>query len=487
MTHHAAPNQSLEELPALRVLEGLAKLHQSVFAVDAQGRVLWRSPGAGRLRGDDSFEPGQPVRDYFAHPEQLDELRARFVREGHLARVVVDLTGCDGERVPVEINAVSIPSGPGGDPILVAIARRLGEREQRDRELRETATFLSGILENSPAPVLAVDGSGFITYANPATTALLGHPLTEMLDKPVAMLATEADELEAMIAAVLSSGEVVRRDVGLRHADGGSRFVSVSTSELRLSDGRHAGSVVLLHDTTERRLVEESLRRQNGELEHYVHNVTHDLRSPLVSLLGFSRLLRQEYGEGMDDTARHFLDRIEKAGRTMETLINDLLELSRIGGARDHDSYVNVRDVLDQLRAELKPRLDSQGVRLVLPGEPTVVTCDRARLYQVFSNLIGNALDYMGPVANATIEIEIHEQPGEHRLVVRDNGRGVDPEQSERIFELFQTAGPRADGRRGTGIGLAIVKKIAQSQGGRVWVESATGGGAAFQLVLPRR
>jgi signal transduction histidine kinase len=115
-----------------------------------------------------------------------------------------------------------------------------------------------------------------------------------------------------------------------------------------------------------------------------------------------------------------------------------------------------------------------------------VLLCDRTRLYQVFSNLIGNALDYMGPVSEPEIRIEVFEESGEHRIVVRDNGRGIEPAHRERIFELFQSCGPRADGRRGTGIGLAIVKKIAHSQGGRVWVESHPGHGAAFHLTLPR-
>jgi PAS domain S-box-containing protein len=332
-------------------------------------------------------------------------------------------------------------------------------------------------------PVLAVDGRGFVSYANPAVEGLLGYSPAELVEKPVAMLASSAQELAA---ALVGSGLPEDHEIELRHADGSPRWVNVATSELRLADGRRPGSVVMLHDQTGRRRAADDLRRKNTELEHYVQNVTHDLRSPLVSLLGFSRLLRQEYGEAMDETARHFLDRIEKAGHTMEALINDLLELSRIGGSHDHKAYVNVSDVLTQLQAELKPRLEGQGVRLRLPDQPYVVLCDRTRLYQVFSNLIGNALDYMGPVDDATITIEVFEDPDEHRIVVRDNGRGIEPSQRERIFDLFQTCGPRADGRRGTGIGLAIVKKIAQSQRGRAWVESRPGEGAAFHLTLPR-
>jgi len=489
-TSHSHPLlSSLEDLPARAVLEGLARLHQAVFAADGDGRVVWMSEDLGRLRGetdvqaDSRWAAGQPSHDYFADPAQLDEIRTRFANEGLLHGAPADLLGCDGRRVPVEIDGVHIPSLDAGAPIFVGIVRPLAERETRNRELRETSEFLSGILESSPVPVLAVDARGFVSYANAAVERLLGHAPAELIEKPVAMLASSTEELAS---AIVGAAVPEDREVELRHADGSARFATVAASELRLADGRRKGSVVMLHDQTRRLSSAEELRRKNSELEHYVQNVTHDLRSPLVSLLGFSRLLRQEYGEGMDETARHFLDRIEKAGHTMEALINDLLELSRIGGSHDHKAHVNLSDVLLQLKAELKPRLEGQGIQLRLPDQPAVVLCDRTRLYQVFSNLIGNALDYMGPVDDATITIEAFEDPDEHRIVVRDNGRGIEPSQRERIFELFQSCGPRADGRRGTGIGLAIVKKIAQTQRGRVWVESRPGEGAAFHLTLPR-
>lgn len=473
------------------MLEGLARLHQAVFAADAEGRVVWMSEALARLQGADPvgddgspWTTGPSGQHGFADATQLDEIRCRFAREGRVHRAAADLIGCDGRAVPVEIDGVRIPSLEPGSSIFVGIVRPLAERETRDRELRETAAFLSGILESSPVPVLAVDARGFVSYANVAVEGLLGHAPADLIEKPVAMLASSTQELAS---AIVGTGLPDDHEVELRHADGSPRWATVATSELRLADGRRQGSVVMLHDQTHRRHSAEELRRKNAELELYVQNVTHDLRSPLVSLLGFSRLLRQEYAEGMDETARHFLDRIEKAGHTMEALINDLLELSRIGGAHDHKAYVNVSDVLTQLQAELKPRLEGQGVRLRLPSEPFVVLCDRTRLYQVFSNLVGNALDYMGPVDDPTITIDVFEDPDEHRIVVQDNGRGIEPSQRERIFDLFQTCGPRADGRRGTGIGLAIVKKIAQSQRGRVWVESRPGQGAAFHLTLPRR
>ena len=480
-----SPNllSALRDLPARAVLEGLARLHQAVFAADGEGRVLWMSEQLGRLRGEDgladsaTWKAGHTAADYFREDGQLDELQRRLAREGRVHAQRADLLACNGRAVPVEIDGVRITASDGG-ALFIGVVRPVV-----DRETSERAALSSAILESASLPMLAVDGRGFIRHANSAVEALLGHPLEELTEKPVSMLAVSSEELAAAIVAT-DDGE--DREVELRHADGSPRFVNVAATELRLPDGRHEGSVVVLHERSQQRGSGEDLRRKNSELEHYVQNVSHDLRSPLVSLLGFSHLLRQEYGDRMDETARHFLDRIEKAGRTMEALINDLLELSRIGGTRELKASVNVCDVLAQLQAELKPRLEAQGVRLRFPEQPFVVLCDRTRLYQVFSNLVGNALDYMGPVADPEIIIEGFEDPGEHRIVVRDNGRGIEPAQRERIFELFQTCGPRADGRRGTGIGLAIVKKIAQSQNGRVWVESRPGEGAAFHLTLPR-
>jgi signal transduction histidine kinase len=142
--------------------------------------------------------------------------------------------------------------------------------------------------------------------------------------------------------------------------------------------------------------------------------------------------------------------------------------------------------VLRQLQAELKPRLEAQNVELLLPESPPSVLCDRTRLYQLFANLVGNALDHMGERTQARVQVEAREREGELLVTVRDNGRGIHPRDHERVFEIFQSLTPRSDGRRGTGIGLAIVKKIVEAYGGRIWLESTPGSGAAFHFTLPR-
>jgi signal transduction histidine kinase len=250
-----------------------------------------------------------------------------------------------------------------------------------------------------------------------------------------------------------------------------------------MPDGSRAGTVAYVRDVTELRRAQREIERKNAELEHTVQAVSHDLRSPLVALLGFTRLLREDYAAVLGDDGRHYLRRIEEAGRTMEAMVHDLLELARIGRCEPRRAHVDPREVLLQLHAELKPRLDESGVSLSLPDDPPVLYCDRTQLYQVLVNLVGNAIEHMGPHEHPQVKVRIATSRDEHRLTVADNGRGIDPADHERIFELFHS---QSRDRRGTGIGLAIVRKIAAAHGGRAWVESAPGRGAAFHVSLPR-
>jgi signal transduction histidine kinase len=263
--------------------------------------------------------------------------------------------------------------------------------------------------------------------------------------------------------------------------------VAASARARRHADGSFAGTVLCLRDVTQRHQVEQELERKNEELEHCVHALAHDLRSPLVALMGFSRLLREDYGVRLDATGMHFIDRIEQAGRTMEDLIHDMLELSRIGESDGGKSLVDPKTVLQQLHAELKPRLEVANTQLELPHDPPLIFCDRTRLYQVFSNLIGNAIDHMGICSEPRIVVSIVEEGDGHHVTVRDSGRGIAVEDHERIFNVFQSLGRASDGRRGTGIGLAIVKKIVETHGGRIWLESDRGEGAAFHVTFPNQ
>jgi len=442
------------------------------------------SEGFSSLLGGEDLALGSDSRNFLPRlpkPEQVFHIRSHMRRRSALSCVPLDLQMRDGRTLAVEANLFRVETNRNEGPLLVAIARP-----------RETATSRAGeldaaIIDCAPEAIVAVDAEGYVLHANPAAAQLLEQPSEALVDRPAALLFGEsALEIERLAAALDETSAPMSCEVSLSREDGSRLQIAITASAFRAkAGGVRGGHALFLRDVTQRKDTVAKLLRANDELEHCVNALAHDLRSPLVALLGFSRLLRQDYDAQLDETGKHFLDRIEQSGRTMESLIHDLLELSRIGQPGDRPSLVDPRAVLMQLQAELKPRLESSGIRLVLPETPPpLVYCDRTRLYQVLSNLLGNAIDHMGETQNPCIEVRVSASRDGHDITVRDNGRGIAREHHERIFEVFQSMGHK-NGRCGTGIGLAIVKKIVEKHGGKVWVESAPGEGATFHVRLP--
>lgn len=479
---HLAETRMVDGLPAKRFLEGLSRVYRWMLVTDTDRRVVWMSEGLATLFGIDALEVGGDARDFVSkmpRPEQVFSLRSQLRRRSHLAGTPIELRTRDGGVIDAELTLTRIETSDPGRALLLAIARPLEDLQEAEDEGSDPV--VRALLEQAPQAILSVDRDGFIRHANPAAEALTGRSRAQLVGYPAALLfGGSASDLERVAASFGEGGPACRAE--LQRPDGSALEVDASVAVL----GKGCRGLYL-RDASDPigGTGDADLRRANAELEHCVNSLAHDLRSPLVALLGFSRLLRQEYDTLLDATGHHFLDRIEQAGRTMETLVHDLLELSRIGQAGDRPSMVDPLGVLVQLRGELKPRLDAADIQLVLPDTPPpLVYCDRTRLYQLLSNLIGNAIEHMGEPENPRIEVSVVEVDEGHRISVSDNGRGVDAAQASQIFEAFQSF-PRGDSRRGTGMGLAIVKKVAEKLGGRAWVESSPGEGATFHVLLP--
>jgi signal transduction histidine kinase len=364
-----------------------------------------------------------------------------------------------------------------------------------------TQSMLDGLACLHPL-VLAVDHGGHVLWLNDdlgivsdGAAALVGRPLADLLH------VIRSDDLELSKAQTLSfiddmrkNGRVVRArfDFGCAgraghagHDGPESREANsppLEVSAFRMRDAKGHTLFVCVVDRHEPRA---SLEQKNDELEACVRGVSHDLRSPLVSLLGFSRILRDDYGEVLGDTGLHFLKRIDEAARHIEQLLQGMLELSRIGAAAQCRVQVNPAPILQQLHSELKLQLDEEDIELVLPDDPPTLICDRTRLYQLFSNLIGNAIQHMDRASFARIEVEVETILDGWQISVSDNGRGVPVRDHERIFRPFESMSRPGSQRKSSGLGLAIVKKIVESASGRVWVESEPGSGTRFVVRLP--
>ena len=235
-----------------------------------------------------------------------------------------------------------------------------------------------------------------------------------------------------------------------------------------------------LHRETERTLAE--LRTKNAELDSFVYSVSHDLKSPLVSAQGMAGALLEDCGDALGPEARHYVGRLQANVQHMERLIHDLLSLSRIGRESRAPESVALADVVQECLADLAEPLRARGVRVSV-GDLPAVWGVRVQIEQVVGNLLANAVKYLGDTATPAIEVAGHVDDGMVTCSVRDSGIGIDPAYHGKVFEIFQRLGDVS--AEGTGVGLAIVRKIVEGAGGRVWVESAKSEGATFRFTWP--
>jgi PAS domain S-box-containing protein len=495
MTTELVPDSNLDENhlagdPTDGFLDGLARLYGFVLITDHSGRVRWMSHEFGELCDDSEPRVGRDLNGLMSRVTQRDRalaLRSELRERGYLAGARIEIAGRNDQPLSLEFSVLPLSDRSDEAGLSAVIARPVVLREAVVTSLRGGSGFEAALIAGAPDAIVLVDAQGILRYANRAVERLTGHAPEALIGQAVTKMCFGARDLDAVISALDAHPESVAMDLTLRRRDGSKIAVAAAASSVSPGAGFPSGLILSLRDATPSRDARAELERKNADLENCVNTLAHDLRSPLVALLGFSRLLRQDYGVRLDDTGLHFVDRIEQAGRTMESLIHDLLELSRIGQPNERRSMVDPRAVLQQLHAELKPRLEVGGIELRLPEHPPLVYCDRTRLYQVFSNLIGNAIAHMGPCAEPFIDVDVVEEADCDHITVRDPGRGIAAEHQERIFKVFQSFGRRSDERRGTGMGLAIVTKIAQTHGGRVWVESRIGHGSTFHVTFPRR
>jgi signal transduction histidine kinase/CheY-like chemotaxis protein len=224
-----------------------------------------------------------------------------------------------------------------------------------------------------------------------------------------------------------------------------------------------------------------ALQRSNAELEHFAYVASHDLQEPLRKVIGFTSLLSKRYKGRLDAEADEFIGYTVQSAARMQDLIQDLLTYSRVGRS-DEMTLTNCELVLNEALANLQVEIEASGARILRDPLPIVMGNER-ELTQLFQNLVGNALKFRGEQP-PEIQITVERQPSAWRFRVRDNGIGLDPQFAERIFQMFQRL-HRKDEYAGTGIGLTICRKVVEHHGGRIWVESAPGAGAAFFFTLP--
>jgi len=359
--------------------------------------------------------------------------------------------------------------------------------------LRASEERFRSLVETSSDWVWEADRRGVYTYASPRVGGLLGYEPQEVVGKTPfdLMPPDEAARVRAVFDEMASSSRPLEKLENVaRRKDGQIVVLETSGAPFFDASGGLLGYRGVDRDITERKQVEAErealigeLERRNAELERFTYTVSHDLKAPLVTISGFLGYLKKDALAGNTERVEKGIQRIVQATEKMQRLLRELLELSRIGRVKNPSHAVMFADIVEDALRLAHGRLEARGVRVEVTPDLPLVHGDRARLVEVVQNLLDNACNFMGDQAAPRITIGQQGLDGEGKrvLFVRDNGVGIDPRHHDRVFGLFEKLDPHSEG---TGIGLALVKRIVEVHGGRVWVESERGRGATFFFTI---
>jgi len=395
----------------------------------------------------------------------------------------------DGTRIAVSLTASPIHDARGE---VVGVSTQARDMTTTQAALRSVEQQLHGAPVGIAVFSVAPDTFGQLLTANLEMTRLLGYSPAEMAELSAGAITHPDDaEPERILFEELAAGR--RSSFGLekrnRHRDGHWIWVWLTVSLLGGGDPPNMAIAHLL-DISERKAAEDELERRrrnlersNAELDQFAYVASHDLKEPLILLSAYTRMLAERHGDDLDEEGLTFLGHVREEAARMKSMIDDLLDYSRLQTSAEEAGRVALGDVLDTALRTLAPRVEETGARIDVDGELPVVEGSSVQFERLFRNLIGNALKFRGeepPVVTLSAERADHEWV----VCVRDNGIGIDPAKAERIFEVFQRLHSQ-DEYAGTGMGLAICKRIVERHRGRIWVDPVSGGGSAFKFALP--
>jgi len=360
---------------------------------------------------------------------------------------------------------------------------------ERTRELQLQAQIINQIHDS----VVSTDLNGIVTSWNKGAENLFGYSENEAIGKPISFVYPEEEQeyLRDQVITPLKEKGAHETEVTMRRKGGGDFQAILSLSMLHNEDGSPQGMIGYSLDITARKKAEAALLKQadileaaNQELEAFSYSVSHDLRAPLRSIDGFSQALLDDYNDRLDEAGKDYLNRVRNASQRMARLIDDMLDLSRVGRHKLRREALDISAIADSVVRKLEEQNPNRSVKITI--DPGLRAEGDSRLIEtVLDNLIGNAWKYTANRDGAEIEVGSLNDTGETVFYVRDNGAGFDMRYATKLFGTFQ----RLHGSEfeGTGIGLATVMRVVTRHGGRVWGEGEVGKGATFYFTLPSR
>jgi PAS domain S-box-containing protein len=400
----------------------------------------------------------------------------------------------DGTQFPIELMLSPLESAEG---ILVTAAiRDISVRRDAENHLARMEGRYRGLLEAAPDAMVVVNQSGEIVLLNVQAEKQFGYHRDELLGQRVKNIVPEGFAERLIADALRSAEDALAQQIGMgieltgRRKNGSEFPIEIMLSPLESAEGVLVTAAI--RDISVRKKSEEhlvktvgELKRSNDELQQFAYVASHDLQEPLRMVASYTQLLAKRYKGRLDSDADEFIAFAVDGSIRMQGLVQDLLVYSRAGTNGKVLHEISSENALKEALTNLRATMEESGAIVTHDSLPTITT-DDTQLVQVFQNLVGNAIKYHGLKA-PLVHVSAKKNGGNEWIFsVRDNGLGIDPQYFERIFILFQRLhGPREF--KGTGIGLAICKKMLERLGGRIWVESQPEKGSTFYFALPER
>lgn len=361
----------------------------------------------------------------------------------------------------------------------------ISEQIQIERALKENDERMRAILTSIPDMIFEVSKDGtFLDFMASSQnkpvmqpSQFLGQNIRELFPKAI------AEQTMFAIERTLDTGQLHAFEYGLPPGE------EIQFFEARVAVISSEAAMIMVRDISQRKWVEterekliNELEEKNGELERFTYTVSHDLKSPLITIKGFLGFLEQDAFSGNNARLKADITRIADATDRMQTLLNELLELSRVGHLMNVYQYIKFEELVNEAIDIVQGRLSAANIQVYIQENLPTVYGDRQRLTEALQNLIDNAAKFIGAQTHPRIEIGLHGYEDEKPIFfIKDNGMGIEPVHHDRIFGLFNKLDANSEG---TGIGLALVKRIIEVHGGRIWVQSEAGSGSTFLFTL---
>jgi PAS domain S-box-containing protein len=469
----------------------------AILSKTLDGRIVSWNAAAERLYGYTAEEAiGQSI-EFLIPPDRLDEARGvleRIARGEHSRHYETQRIRKDGARLDVFVTISPIRDSNGRIAGASSIMRDITENKRVEQALLESEKRYRTVVRATQDAVYDLDLASGAMWMNEQLQTQFGYEIdpddlshawwTERLHPE------DKARVEASLQAAIADGDTFwSKEYRFRRPDATYAYVFERGYILRDANGSPLRMIGSMMDITTRHWAEQHLRnavadleRSNRELEQFAYVASHDLQEPLRMIASYTQLLALNYRNQLDPDALEFIDYAMDGANRMQLLINDLLAYSRVGTRGRPCQPTDLHSALGYAMANLAVAVQESGAVVINTELPTA-PADASQITQLFQNLIGNAIKFRGS-ATPRILVSAQRRGADWQISIRDNGIGIEPRHHDRIFQIFQRLLNRKD-CPGTGIGLALCKRIVERHGGRIWVESESGKGATFHFTIP--